>query len=110
MEEKKGQADQSTIVLSDDLLRSDEPYVGGWTKRPDDWVEPTMEERLARDFDADAEFYLLDGRPCVVWTDLDLSYDYSVAPPREVHPFTVIKGEHVDRETFKARVREIHKL
>lgn len=110
MEEKKGQVDQSTIVLSDDLLASDDPYVGGWTKRPDNWVEPTMEERLARDFDADAEFYLVEGRPCVVWTNLDLSYDYSVTPPREIHPFIVIRGESINLEIFKARVREIHQL
>lgn len=97
-------------VLSDDPLTSDEPFVGGWTKRPDDWVEPTMAERLERDFDNDPNFYLLDGRPCVVWTDLDLAYDYSVAPPRELHPFTAMDGERVDREVFKARIREIHKL
>ena len=79
MEEKKQR--QERVVLSDDLLTSDESPVGGWTARSDDWVEPTMEERLARDFNSDADFYLVDGRPCVVWTDLDLAYDYSVAPP-----------------------------
>ena len=108
--EKNNKPESPVTIISGDVLTSNDPYVGGWTKPPDDWVEPTIAERLEKDFDDDAEFFVLDGRPCVAWTDLDLAYDYSVAPPREVHPFTVIKGEHVDRETFKARVREIHKL
>jgi len=108
MEEKKQR--QERVVLSDDLLTSDESPVGGWTARSDDWVEPTMEERLARDFNSDADCYLVDGRPCVVWTDLDLAYDYSVAPPKEIHPFMVIGGEKIDFETFKTQVRRIHGL
>ena len=108
--ENKDINDMPLAVLSDDVLTSDELSIGSWTKRPGDWAEPTMAERLKHDFDADAEFYFVDGRPCVVWSDLDLAYDYSVAPPREIHPFTVIEGSAVDLDRFKAYVREIHKL
>ena len=109
MEENKFRKNGPTI-LSDDLLTSDEPFVGGYTKRPDDWVEPTMAQRLERDLDGNPDFYLVDGNPCVIWTDLDLAYNYGVAPPRELHPFTVLHGQQIDIETFKVRVREIHQL
>jgi hypothetical protein len=109
MTEKKLQKDGSSI-LSDDFMTSDEPFIGGYTQRPEDWVEPTMLQRLERDFDGGPDFYLVDGNPCVIWTDLDLAYDYGVAPPRELHPFAVLHGQQIDIETFKARVREIHKL
>ena len=108
--EKNNRPESPVTVISDDALTSDDPYVGGWTKRPDGWVEPTIEQRLEKDFDDDAKFFVVDGHPCVAWTDLDLAYDYSVSPPREVHPFTVIRGEELDRERFKSRVREIYKL
>ena len=109
MEENKSRKDGLTI-LSEDLLISDESFVGGYTKRPDGWVEPTIAQRLERDLDGNSEFYLVDGNPCVIWTDLDLAYNYGVAPPRELHPFTVLHGQQIDIETFKVRVREIHKL
>ena len=98
------------FVLSDDLLTSDEPLVGGYTSPLDGWVEPTMAERLERDFDGDPDFYLVDDSPCVLWADLDMAYDYGVAPPRERHPFTVLHGQQIDFETFKARVRAIHQF
>jgi hypothetical protein len=97
-------------ILSDDLLTSDESLVGGCKKRPDDWVEPTMAQRLERDLDGNPDFYLVEGNPCVIWTDLDLAYNYGVAPPQELHPFAVLRGEQIDIETFKVRVREIHQL
>jgi hypothetical protein len=109
MEKNKLREDGPTI-LSDDLLTSDEPLVGGYTERSDGWVEPTMSQRLERDLDGDPDFYLVDGNPCVIWTDLDLAYNYGVAPPRELHPFTVLHGQKIDIDAFKARVREIHNL
>lgn len=72
MTEKKLQKDGSSI-LSDDFMTSDEPFIGGYTQRPEDWVEPTMLQRLERDFDGGPDFYLVDGNPCVIWTDLDLA-------------------------------------
>ena len=109
MEENKFRKDGPTI-LSDDLLTSDELFVGAYTKRPDGWVEPTMAQRLEHDLDGNPDFYFVDGNPCVIWTDLDLAYNYGVAPPRELHPFAVLHGQQIDIETFKMQVREIHQL
>ena len=46
--EKNNKPEIPVMVISDDALTSDDPYIGGWTKRPDDWVEPTMAERLKK--------------------------------------------------------------
>ena len=92
-------------ILSDELLtgRSPEP--------PKQWVPPTLLESLERDTsDTNAEFFLIDGvRPVVAWLDADLTFDYSVNPIREIHPFNVIAHPQVDAEIFKKTVQELHK-
>lgn len=97
---------EAPFVISDDLLTGQPPI-----QPPPGWVPPTISESLERDLkDDQADFYFVENRPCVVWTDLDLAFDYSVHPVREIHPFIVIRGTQVDRETFKARVVEVHGL
>jgi hypothetical protein len=34
---------------------------------PPGWVAPTIEESLARGFEKGAEFYMVNGKPVVVW-------------------------------------------
>ena len=95
-----------TFVISDDLLSGQPPPTP-----PPDWVPPSIAESLERDSkDESAEFYLVDDKPCVVWPDLDLAYDYSVHPIREIHPFIVIRGTKIERETFIATVKRAHNL
>lgn len=94
------------FVISDDLLTGQPP-----PQPPPGWVPPTISESLDEVLkDELADFYLVDDRPCAVWMDSDFATDYSVHPLREIHPFIVIRGTKIDRETFKARVAEIHGL
>ncbi len=105
---KMGNKEPKTPVLSDDALSSQSP-----PDPPKNFVRPTVAESLTRDIaDKNADFYIIDGRPIVVWTDLDLAFDYSTDPIREISAF-VIFGERdnkVDADMFSKKVKEIHRL
>lgn len=86
-------------VLSDDPLLGGPPHVSGHSIR----------DHLARGFDADQEFYVLEGRPFAGWCDLDLIYDYGCNPPREAHPFMPCwRGQRVTEQEFRQLVRAMH--
>lgn len=97
-----------TSLFSDDALSSRSP-----PDPPKNFVRPTVAESLTRDIaDKNADFYIIDGRPIIVWTDLDLAYDYTTDPIREISAF-VIFGERdnkVDADMFSKKVKEIHRL
>jgi hypothetical protein len=95
-------------ILCDDLLTSQPP-----PESPPGFVRPTISESLARDLvDEAANYYIVDGRPIVVWLDQDLAFDYSANPIIEVHPFVVFneQAREVDRVEFELKVRELHHL
>lgn len=97
---------QKPFVISDDLLTGQPPLTP-----PPGWIPPTISESLHRESnDEGAEFYLVDGRPCVVKPDLDLAYDYSTHPLKEIHPFIVIRGTKIDRDMFIEKVKQAHRL
>ncbi len=95
-------------ILCDDLLTS-QPT----PESPPSFVRPTISESLARDLvDETANYYIVDGRPIVVWLAEDLAFDYSASPISEVHPFSVFneRAREVDRVEFEVTVRGIHHL
>ena len=80
-----------------------------WTARDPKFVPPTIRESLAEDFGPDAQFYVCDGLPFVVYPDLDYATDWSQFPIREVHPFyPVLNGQKVSETEFRNLVREKH--
>jgi hypothetical protein len=87
-------------VISDDLLLSGSSV-----------SKYSISEHLARGFDPDEEFYILDGRPYAGWCDLDLIYNFGCDPPREAHPFMPCwNGEKVSEAEFRAIVKSLHNI
>ena len=92
----------TTIIIDDDV-----PY--SWTPRDPNFIPPPKSEMLAEDFGPDAQFYLCDGQPFVVYPDLDYATDWSTHPVREVHPFyPVLHGQKVSEAEFCILVRAKH--
>jgi hypothetical protein len=97
-----------TQSFCDDLLTS-QPT----PEPPPSFIRPAISGSLARDLvDEAANYYIVDGRPIVVWLDHDLAFDYSANPISEVHPISVFnqRAREVDRAEFGLKVRELHQL
>jgi hypothetical protein len=78
---------------------------------PPDFVPPTIAESLARGFDEQTAFYVLNGKPIAVWPDWDYAEDWSKYPIREIHPFIpVIYGKEIMDAEFRTSVKERHGL
>ena len=73
------------------------------------FVPPTMRERLAKPLEGDPEFFILEGRPHVVWRMWDHAEDWSVQPVNFVNPFgPVLNGTEVTEAQFRQLVRAMH--
>ena len=94
----------TTIIDDDDVHWT-------WTPRDPNFVPPTIRESLAEKFSPDAEFYVADGQPFVVFPDLDYAEDWSAYPIREVHPFyPVLSGQKIPEAEFRSVVRTMHAI
>lgn len=66
-------------------------------------------ELLAKGFGPEADFYLHDGIPYVVYPMSDYATYWGPGPVREIHPFVpVVRGAKINEDEFRARVRGIH--
>jgi hypothetical protein len=66
-------------------------------------------ELLAEGFGPEADFYLNDGIPYVVYPMWDCADYWGQGLVRNVHPFAaVINGLRITEEEFRVRVRELH--
>ena len=92
------------FVDSDDVRWS-------WTPRDPKFISPTIRELLAEDFGPEAEFYLCNRQPFVVYPDLDYATDWSAYPVREVHPFyPILHGQKVSEAEFRKLVQAKHAI
>ena len=69
----------TTIIDDDDVHWT-------WTPRDPNFVPPTIRESLAEKFSPDAEFYVCDDQPFVLYPDLDYAMDWSQYPIRGISP------------------------
>jgi hypothetical protein len=85
---------------------------------PDDvqWVEcePTpgfkripIRERLTEPLHAEAECYVLAGRPHLLFASWDYAEDWSGEYVREVHPFAVLAGQEIGEQKWRARLQQL---
>jgi hypothetical protein len=66
---------------------------------------------LAEGFTSEAEFFLCDGEPYVVFTMSDFAQNWSTEPVREAHPFyPAIHGTKMTEADFRALVKAKHGL
>jgi hypothetical protein len=66
-------------------------------------------ELLAKSFGPEADFYLKDGTPYVVYPMWDYAEYWGPGPARDTHPFVpLLGGVKVSEDEFRARVRGIH--
>ena len=94
-----------TIIFDDDEIH------WSWTARDPKFVPRTICQLLAEEFSPDAEFYLCDGQPCVVYPDIDYATDWSAYPIREVHPFCpVLHGHKISEAEFRGVVQAKHAI
>ncbi len=97
----EGREMQTIIVDEDDPV---------WERVPG-WVQPTIPEMLAEGFREEAEFYLCDGEPYVVFTMSDYAQNWSTEPVQEVHPFyPCLHGTKMTEGEFRTLVKAKHGL
>ena len=78
---------------------------------PPGFVQPSIRQQLAEGFGDEADFYLLDGEPCVVWGMMDYALNFATYPVREIHPFLpTLDGQEVTENKFRAKVQSIHQI
>lgn len=78
---------------------------------PPDFIPPTIAESLARGFDNETDFYVIDEKPIALWPDWDYAEDWSEYPIREMHPFIpVIFGKEITETKFREFVKARHGL
>jgi hypothetical protein len=92
-----------TTIIVDDEVHWDQPPV------PPGFVPPTIRQSLAEGFDDEAEFFVCEGKPFVVWPMMDYALDWSAYPIREVHPFyPILNGKKITEIQFRTLVRTMH--
>lgn len=92
------------VIISD-------PEPGFRLPPPADFVQPSIRQQLSKPFTDDACFYVLNGRPCVVYPDCDYAEDWSAYPVREIHPLgPIIDGQEVTETEFRQLVRAMHAI
>ena len=91
------------------ILVDEEP--GTRLPPPPGFIPPTIRKLLDKGFEGEADFYLLDGRPCAVFPMLDYATDWSRYPIRELHPFVpIIDGREITEAEFRALVKAMHAI
>jgi hypothetical protein len=94
----------AVIVYDDEIHWS-------WTPRDPNFVPRPIRESLAEEFSLDAEFYLCDGQPYMVFPMWDYAESWSQYPIREVHPFyPVLHGQKIAEAEFRSLVRAKHAI
>jgi hypothetical protein len=92
----------STIVLDDEVQ---------WTQHPPrpGFVRQTVRESLAKGFEPEAEFFVYEGSPHVVWGMWDYAECWGPGPVHEVHPYLPHwRGTQVTEVEFRVMVKAIH--
>jgi|ERR1700687_4699788 len=97
-----------TIIMVDD---DDDDVRASWTPRDSKVVPPTIRQSLAEEFSSEADFYVCDGQPHVVFPMWDYAEDWSAYPIREVHPFhPMLHGKKVTEVEFRSLVRAMYAI
>jgi hypothetical protein len=82
---------------------------GSWTPKDPNFVQPTIQALLAKAFDPEADFYICDGQPYLVYPQWDYAQAWSKYPMREVHPFyPVTKGTKITEAEIRTLVKATH--
>jgi hypothetical protein len=88
------------------IIVDDEDVQWTWTPRDPNFVPPTIRQLLAEEFSPEADFYVCDGQPYVVYPMWDYATDWSGYPIREIHPFyPVLHGKKITEAEFRSLVR-----
>lgn len=84
---------------------------GSWTQEDPNFVQPTIQAQLEKAYDPEADFYICDGQPYLVYPQQDYAEDWSKYPTSEVHPFyPVTKGRKITEAEFRTLVKVTHGL
>jgi hypothetical protein len=87
----------------------DDDVPWSWTPEDPNFVPPTIRKLLSEEFSPEADFYVCDGRPYVVYPQWDYATDWSEYPIREVHPFhPVLNGKKITQAEFRTLVKAAH--
>jgi hypothetical protein len=94
----------TTIIVDDEIS-------GSWTPKDPDFVQPTIQAQLAKAFDPEADFYVCNGQPYIVYPQWDYATDWSKYPISEVHPFyPLLNGTKITEAEFRTLVKATHGL
>lgn len=94
----------TTIIVGDD---DDDrgTQTGELLPPPPDFKPKPIRDRIGEPIDPEGECCSLDGRPCILYADLDYAEDWSGEFIREIHPFLLIGAPNITIEEFWNLVR-----
>jgi hypothetical protein len=92
----------TTIIVDDEVQWTQLPPIPGF-------VPPTIRQLLAGPLDPRADCYVCEGKPMMLWAEMDYAEDWSTYPIREVHPFhPVLHGKQISEAEFRTLVKAMH--
>lgn len=90
------------------IISDDPAWIAGYPPVPG-IPQLTVREKLAKGFDPEADFYLFEGCPHVVWGNWDYAEYWGPGGVREVHPFApCLQGTKIPEIEFRKLVLIMH--
>ena len=91
-----------------DIIADDGEVHWSWTPKDPNFVPPTIRQNLAEAFDPEADYFVVEGHPVMLFGMMDYAEDWSTDPIHEVHPFTTFRGKKITEAEFRTLVKAMH--